>query len=157
MKIALAALALLLLTARGVRLQAMPQSDAPPRPEPILDNSEFMTLLQKPAYVDLQEALAAPPADRRAWALVYQRAARLAEMQNLLFIRNRPGTSDPRWAQAIASTRRAAADVADAALAGLRSAEQADYDGVRKKYSLIAATCNNCHRAFSREAPTIKP
>src|SRR5690349_7170364 len=132
MKIALAALALVLLDARSVRLQQ------DPRPQPILDNSEFMALLQKPAYVELQEALATPPVDRRAWALIYQRAARVAEMQNLLFFRSRPSASDPRWLQAVASTRQGAADVASTALVGLRNVDTADYAAMRKQFAAIS-------------------
>ena len=147
MKIALAALAFLL---------ALPQSDAP-RPAPVVDNGEFMDLFLKTSYGELQDAMAKPPADRRAWALIYQRAIRVAEMQNLLFFRDRPEVHDARWAAAAAGTRQAATDLANAALFGLRNIDKADYDGVRRKYVALADACNVCHRAFAREAPTIKP
>ena len=134
----------------------LPQAD-PPKPSPVVDNGEFMDLFLKAGYGELQDAMAKPPADRRAWATIYQKAIRLAEMQNLLFFRDRPEANDPRWAAAAAGTRRAAADLANAALFGLRNIDKADYSGVREKYVALANECNVCHRAFAREAPTIKP
>lgn len=147
----------LALVVGSVRLQPdLPQGD-PPRPAPVVDNGEFMDLFLKTSYGELQDAMAKPPADRRAWATIYQKAIRLAEMQNLLFFRDRPETKDPRWAAAAAGTRRAATDLANAALFGLRNIDKADYGGVRQKYVALADECNVCHRAFAREAPTIKP
>jgi len=128
-----------------------------PRPEPVVDNGEFMDLFLKTSYGDLQDAMAKTPADRRAWATIYQRAIRVAEFQNLLFFRDRPEVKDPRWGAAAASTRQAAAALANAALFGLRNIDKADYNDVRKKYVALADSCNSCHRTFAREAPTIKP
>ena len=127
------------------------------RPEPVVDNGEFMDLFLKSTYGELQEAMAKPPADRKAWANIYQKAIRLAEMQNLLFFRNRDEVKDPRWGTATADTRRAAAELANAALIGLRNLQKADYEGVRKKYVALAESCNVCHKTFARDAPTIKP
>lgn len=151
MKIALVAL-VLLAVGNGVRLQ--PDQ---PRPEPVVDNGEFMDIFLKTSYGELQDAMAKPPADRKGWATIYQRSIRIAELQNLLFFRNRDEVKDPRWGAAAAATRQAAADLAAAALFGLRNLQKADYDGVRKKYAALAAACNTCHTAFAREAPTIKP
>jgi hypothetical protein len=139
-----------------VLLLAFPQTDAP-KPAPVIDNGEFMDIFLKTSYGELQDAMANPPADRKAWATIYQRAIRVAELQNLLFFRDRPETSDPRWGTAAAATRHAAADVANAALFGLRNLNKADYADVRKKYVALSDACNGCHRAFAREAPTIKP
>ena len=69
---------------------------APVQPGPagrVLDNVDLMDLMLKPAYDELQRAMAAPPADRMAWAALYQKAARLAETENLLFFRTRAGES----------------------------------------------------------------
>ena len=33
----------------------------------------------RPAYVELQQMMVKPPSDRQQWALLYQKAARLAE------------------------------------------------------------------------------
>jgi hypothetical protein len=138
-------------------LSSVPLQPNPPRPTPVIDNGEFMDIFLKTSYGELQDAMAAPPVDRKAWATIYQRAIRVAELQNLLFFRDRPETADPRWGAAAAATRRAAADVANAALFGLRNLDKANYGDVRKKYVALSDACNSCHRAFAREAPTIKP
>jgi cytochrome c556 len=138
--------------------QARPPTAAAPAPRPILDNGEMMDIFFKPAYGELQEAMAKPPADRRAWATIYQKAVRLAEIENLLFFRAKnDDTVRPEWADTAAKAREAAADLAAAALLGLRNVRPEDYDAVRAKYPAVAETCNGCHRTFAREAPTVKP
>jgi cytochrome c556 len=134
-----------------------PQGDAPARPEAVVDNSEFMDLFLKSSYGELQQAMAKPPVDRKEWAAIYQKAIRLAEMQNLLFFRNRDEVKDPRWAVHAADGRQSAADLAAAALLGLRNLQKADFAGVRQKYVAVAEACNACHKTFARDAPTIKP
>jgi hypothetical protein len=71
---------------------AVAQAPAP-RPAPVVDNGEFMDLFLKTTYGELQQAMAKPPVDRKAWATIYQRAIQVAEMQNLLFFRDRPEVS----------------------------------------------------------------
>jgi hypothetical protein len=124
---------------------------------PVVDNGEFMDLFLKTTYGELQQAMAKPPADRKGWATIYQRAIQVAEMQNLLFFRDRPEVSDPRWAASTAQSRQNAADLAAAALLGLRNTQTADFVALQQKYAAVSAGCNGCHRAFAREAPTIKP
>jgi len=124
---------------------------------PVVDNGEFMDLFLKTTYGELQQAMAKPPTDRKGWATIYQRAIQVAEMQNLLFFRDRPEVADPRWASATAQSRQNAADLAAAALFGLRNIQTADFGAVQKKYVAVSAGCNACHRAFAREAPAIKP
>ena len=139
-------------------LASSPSAQAPsPRPTPVVDNGEFMDLFLKTTYGELQQAMAKPPADRRGWATVYQRAIQVAEMQNLLFFRDRPETGDPRWAALTAQSRQNAADLAAAALVALRNTQTADFSALQKKYAAVSGGCNGCHRAFAREAPTIKP
>jgi hypothetical protein len=132
------------------------QAEPPARPEPVVDNGEFMDLFLKSGYTELQLAMAKPPADRKEWAAIYQKAIRLAEFQNLLFFRDRDEVKDPRWGALAAGSRQALADLANAAVFGLRNLQKADYAGVRKKYVAVADACNACHRVFARDAPTIK-
>src|SRR4029079_8664733 len=61
-----------------------------PRPTAVVDNGEFMDLFLKTTYGELQQAMPKAPVDRRGWATIYQRAIQVAEMQNLLFFRDRP-------------------------------------------------------------------
>jgi hypothetical protein len=132
-------------------------SDTPARPEPVVDNGEFMDMFLKATYTELQQSMATPPADRKEWAAIYQKATRLAEMQNLLFFRNRDEVKDPRWAEHSAKGRQAAADLAASAVFQLRNIQKADFDTVRVKYVALADSCNACHKTFARDAPTIKP
>lgn len=137
---------------------AGPPMDPPQQPAPVLDNVDLMDFMLKPAYDELQQAMASPPADRRAWAALYQRAARLAELENLLFFRTRAGESRRgEWAAKAARAREASAEVAAAALLGLRSARPADFEIVRAAFPAVSDGCTACHRAFAREAPVIKP
>ena len=132
------------------------QGEPSGRPEPVVDNGEFMDLFLKSGYTELQLAMAKPPADRKDWAAIYQKAIRLAEFQNLLFFRDRDEVKDPRWGALAAGSRQALADLANAAVFSLRNLQKADYAGVRKKYVAVADACNACHRVFARDAPTIK-
>jgi cytochrome c556 len=112
-----------------------------PAPEPtaIVDTSELMDIFLKPAYGELQQAMAKPPAE------------------NLLFFRNHEDVRKPEWVATTARARQAAAGVAAAALLGLRTVRADNYDGVRAKYDRVADTCNACHRTFARDAVTVKP
>ena len=137
---------------------ALPQASLPAQPAPVLDNVDLMDLMLKPAYDALQQAVARPPADRKAWAGLYQQAARLAELENLLFFRTRAGDARRvEWADRAATARDASAAVAAAALLGLRNAQTTDYDRVRAVFPAVADGCTACHHAFAREAPAIKP
>jgi cytochrome c556 len=128
------------------------------QPVAVLDNVDLMDLMLKPAYDALQRAMAHAPADRKAWSALYQGAARLAELENLLFFRTRAGSDrQVEWTHRAARARDASAAVAAAALLGLRSAQAADFERVRAALPAISEACTACHRAFAREAPVIKP
>ena len=137
---------------------AAAQTDPAGQPAAALDNVDLMDLMLKPAYDTLHQAMAGPPADRTAWAALYQQAARLAELENLLFFRTRAGKlRQAEWAGRAARARDASAAVAAAALLGLRTAQAADFDRVRATFPAVSEACTACHRAFAREAPVIKP
>src|SRR5437763_1120007 len=61
------------------------------------------------------------------------------------------------WNMSAARAQKASADLAGAVLLGLRDARAADFDGIRRQFPAVAEGCTACHRAFSREAPAIKP
>jgi cytochrome c556 len=147
-----------LVSVRTAVRQDAPRPGTAPEPAAVLDNVDLMDLMLKPAYDELQQALTRPPADRKAWAALYQKAARLAEMENLLFFRTRAEPArKAEWAMKAAQARQASAEVAGAALLGLRSARPADFELVRGAFPAISTGCTACHRAFAREAPVIKP
>jgi len=108
-------------------------------PTAIVDTSELMDIFLKPVYAELQQAMAKPPAE------------------NLLFFRNHEEVRKAEWVATTARARQAAADVAAAALLGLRTVRADNYDGVRAKYDRVADSCNACHRTFARDAVTVKP
>ena len=128
-----------------------------PQPVQVVDTGELMDIFLKPEYAELQPAMAKPPADRKEWATIYQKAVRLAELDNLLFFRTHEDARKPDWAGTAARARQAAADVAAAALRGLRTVKAENYGAVRTKYEAVADTCNACHRTFARDAVTVKP
>jgi len=126
-------------------------------PEPILETGELMLIVIKPAYDELQRAMAAPPADRRQWAQLYQKAARLAEFENLILFRAHERSQTPEWKSFATNARRATMSLASGVLKTLGNANDANFDELRKTYDGVSAGCNACHRAMSREAPRIKP
>ena len=137
---------------------AAAQVESAAQPMAVLDNVDLMDLMLKPAYDSLQRAMARAPVDRKAWSALYQDAARLAELENLLFFRTRAGDErQVEWTHRAARARDASAAVAAAALLGLRSTRAADFERVRAALPAISEACNACHRAFAREAPVIKP
>jgi hypothetical protein len=147
---------MVLLVALG--LGAPCAAQVPPGPAPVMDTGELMSLLLEPLYLELKNALATPPHDRKGWAAIYQAAVRLAEADNLLFIRT-PGrhTSDPAWAPAAAAARQSAADIATATFVALRNVRTADFGPLKARLATVADTCNACHRALKVDARTVRP
>ena len=81
--------------------------DVASQPEPILETGELMLMVIKPAYDELQRAMAAPPADRQQWSLLYQKAARLAEFENLILFRPHERSNTPEWKTLATNARKA--------------------------------------------------
>ncbi len=143
----------ILLCSGGVAAAQEPSTE----PEPILETGELMVMVIKPAYDDLQRAMATPPADRQQWAQLFQKAARLAEFENLILFRPHERSSKPEWKTLAANARKATANVASLTLKALGNSQDANFEGIRKAYEDVSTRCNACHRAMSREAPTIRP
>ena len=78
-------------------------------PEPILETGELMVMVIKPAYDELQRAMATPPVDRQQWAQLYQKAARLAEFENLILFRPHERSDKPEWKTLATNARKATA------------------------------------------------
>lgn len=127
------------------------------QPEPILETGELMLMVIKPAYDELQRAMASPPADRQQWALLYQKAARLAEFENLILFRPHARADTPEWKMFATNARKSTMAVASSILKALGNTSAADFLSIKKSYEDVSARCTACHRAMSREAPTIKP
>ena len=127
------------------------------QPEPVLETGELMLLVIKPAYDELRRAISAPPSDRQQWAQLYQKAARLAEFENLILFRPHERSNTPEWKTLATNARKASMAVASAALKALANASAANVDEVKKAYGDVSVRCNACHRTMSREAPRITP
>jgi hypothetical protein len=133
-------------------------AQAPPGPAPIMDTGEVMSLLLEPLFNELKQALDSPPRDRKDWARIYQAAVRLAEADNLLFIRTPSRhTSNPAWAPAAAAARQSAADIASATFVALRNVRAEDFAPLKSKLAGVADTCNACHRSLMVDAKTVRP
>jgi cytochrome c556 len=131
--------------------------DQSAQPEPILETGELMLLVIKPAYDELKRAMSAPPADRQQWAALYQKAARLAEFENLILFRPHERSNTAEWKSLAANARKASMAMASTALTALANPSTANVDEVKKAYGDVSVRCNACHRAMSREAPRITP
>lgn len=131
--------------------------EASTQPEPILETGELMLMVIKPAYDDLKKAMATPPADQQQWAQLYQKAARLAEFENLILFRPHQRAETPEWRSLATNARRSTMAVASAVLKALGNAQAANFVEIKKSYEDVSARCNACHKAMSREAPMIKP
>ena len=128
-----------------------------PQPTPILETGELMLMVIKPAYDELQRAMATAPADRQQWALLYQKAARLAEFENLILFRPHQRAGTPEWKSLASDARNSTTAVAAGGLKALTNAGDANFAAIRRSFEDVPARCNACHRAMSREAPMIKP
>jgi hypothetical protein len=137
----------------GVAAAQDPSSE----PEPVLETGELMLMVIKPAYDELQRAMAAAPADRQQWSQLYQKAARLAEFENLILFRPHARSGTPEWKALATNARKATMAVASGALKVLAGSKDATFEELKKSFAEVPARCNACHRAMSREAPTIRP
>lgn len=138
-------------------LAATARAQEPAQPEPILETGELMLMVIKPAYDELKAAMAKPPADRKEWAALYQKAARLAEFENLILFRPHERANTPQWKSLATNARKATMSLASEVLKSLGKTESTDFQVIRKSYEGVSTGCNACHRANSREAPNIKP
>lgn len=146
--------ALLVLLAAAVPRAAQ----APPGAVPVMETGELMSLFLEPLYNELKLALEKQPQDRKQWAGIYHAAVRLAEADNLLFIRtpNRH-SNDPAWAPAAAAARQSAADIATATFVALRNVRPEDFAPLKARLAGVADTCNACHRALKVDAKVVRP
>jgi cytochrome c556 len=116
----------------------------------------LMLMVIRPAYDELQKAMTRPPADRQQWAQLYQKAARLAEFENLILFRPHARAATPEWKTLATNARKATTALSSDVLKALGGAAT-DFESIKTSYNGVSAACNNCHRTMSREAPTIKP
>ena len=135
------------------------QTAVTPGPMRIVDTGELMQLFIRPAYLELQTAVAKAPQSRQEWAAIYRAAVRLAEMENLIFFRepNRY-TTQPGFPLLAAQARDTTAEVVRLTLAAMPAARQEDFLAVRRAYEAVSTSCTACHRGLgTMNGPTVKP
>lgn len=118
----------------------------------VLDTYTLMELLFAPPQEKLKELMATEPADRRAWNTVKDQVGMLAEVSNLVSLRDELDyEKTEEWDQLAAKSR-------EAAVALLEPVKAADYSASMEKYIALIESCNACHTRFEPEvAPKLVP
>ncbi|MGI9516328.1 MAG: hypothetical protein ACR2NP_04730 [Pirellulaceae bacterium] len=110
--------------------------------EPIDNMHHFMEYISQPSYLALKDALAAEPADRKAWKVVKSHALILAETSALVAARV-PDDMDEelarQWKQTSLAVYGSGRDL-------YRSS--GDYQQAREHYEAMIDNCNHCHQVF---------
>ena len=135
------------------------QNAETPGPVRVVDTGELMQVLVRPAYQDLQAAMAKTPASRQDWAAIYRASVRLAEIENLIFFRepNRY-TTQPSFPTLASRARDTTAEVVTLTLAAMPAARAEDFPAVRRAYEAISMSCTACHRGLgTMNGPTVRP
>jgi hypothetical protein len=130
------------------------EKPAAARPVPQMveaDMHHFMEYLFEPAYLRLQESMAAAPADNAGWKAIKGDSLLLAEASNLLFARV-PKKDAAAWKQIAADVRALGASL----YAGAKKKDK-DYPAARGSYEAMIHRCNACHEQFHKGKPVLKP
>lgn len=121
-------------------------------PIPLLDNYELMDYMIDPVYERLKDAVAVKPEGRKGWRALYVEAFSMAELSNLVYLRDDEdymGTDE--WNEMTTISRKQSMDIVTAIKAK-------DYPSIRKHYESLIQTCNKCHEQFVPDDPTeVKP
>lgn len=136
----------------GVSTLHAQDASAPGEGVAVLDTYNLMELLFEPPFTKLKESMATEPADRRAWNAVKDQVGILAEVSNLVALRNELDyEKTEEWDQFAAKSR-------DAAIALLEPVKASDYAAAKEKYAALVESCNACHTRFEPEvAPKLEP
>lgn len=128
--------------------------EAVPGPVQILETEELMKLLVDPTFESLKDAIENPPEARKDWRSLYIAAFNLAEINNLLFLRqDQEYMKTPEWANYVAKARDEVVDLAKA------TTERPEYPVLKEKFMVVMESCNECHAKFAaeEEIDTIEP
>ena len=116
-----------------------PQAAAPQAVEK--DMHEFMEYVFQPTYLRLKQAMAAEPADNKAWKPIKADSLILAEGGNLLLMRA-PEKDAAAWNELSAAVRDAGAGL-------YAAAKKKDFQAARPHYEQMLKKCNACHDQFA--------
>jgi cytochrome c556 len=119
-------------------------------PGPVLNTHELMERFNKPNFQSLKKLMAEPPADEDAWEAIEEQAADLAELANLVAIREVEEKRD-QWLKYAAQVQQNALQLAD-------HAKNQDLEGIQEAYQQTVQSCNDCHMEFEpMHAPELEP
>lgn len=121
-----------------------------PLPRPVVDAHHLMHLFNLPVYEYLKESVATQPADADAWQVIQERGLQVAEVANLVAIRQE-ARIHPQWTAVAGDLQTAAMRLTDAAKAQ-------NWEATRESYALVIQQCNRCHEAAAPDkAPKVEP
>ena len=125
-------------------------SNADVIPVPVDDSMHhLMEYVFEPAYKRLKVSLADEPEDKAGWSAIKGDSLTLAESNNLLLHRL-PDEEPDEWIKLAVATRRAGADL-------YQAARKKDYAALRKNFALMLNRCNACHDKFADGDYQLKP
>lgn len=120
-------------------------------PAPVVDTHHLMELFNQPFYRKLKQGVQNEPSGEKQWKLINETGLQLAEVANLIVLREQAEGQEEQW-------NARAADVQQSAIQVAQSAEQRDYPQTRAAYQRLVQNCNACHQTLGGEhAPQLKP
>ena len=146
----LAALVSAVLFTSGGTRASEPGAKPQALPRPLVDTHDLMNLFNKPVYQFLKEAMQEQPADENGWRTIQERGLQVAEVMNLVAIRE-ASEKVPQWKQA-------AAAVQDSGLQLAEAGRSQNWQAATTAYRGVIEGCNNCHqRVAPQKAPVLRP
>lgn len=119
--------------------------------KPVLTTFSLMDYLFDPPFEVLEEALESEPEDRRGWRDIRRSSETLAEVTNLLLIRDDLDYVDSEeWKTMTVDMREAAEAVAE-------STRTQDYDKAMEGFIALVQSCNACHAHFEPNTAPLFP
>ncbi len=148
--------AALVIAVSTMHAQDAPAAPAAPAAQPagvaVLDTYHLMELLFKPSQDKLKALMVVEPAERRGWNEIKDQVSVLAEVSNLVTLRNELDyEKTDEWDQMAIASR-------DAAIALIEPVKATNFAAAKEKYVALIAACNACHTRFEPEvAPKLEP
>jgi hypothetical protein len=134
-------------TAQESSRQASPQQEPP---TPVVDTHHLMELFNRPLYEFLKKSVAQRPSGKEGWEEISNRGLQVAEVANLVALREREAARD-QWVEMSGNLQRSGVRLSEAASSG-------NWAATRQAYQDVVNQCNSCHQAISPDkAPQLQP
>jgi hypothetical protein len=126
------------------------ESRQDPLPKPVVNTHELMELFNEPLYKELQTALSQDSLDEKQWKSVEESGYKLAEVANLIAIREE-AAEHPRWESMAVDIQQLGYELA-------KIAGKQELPAAREQFNAIVQNCNDCHMRTARDhAPELEP